>query len=57
MNNEIGVRITYTNETNLVERFERAKEMELASCQLCVWDEELFSYESAERVNEAITKT
>jgi len=57
MKNEIGVRITYTKETNLIERFTKAQEMEIDSCQLCVWDEELFSTDSAERVNKAIVET
>ena len=57
MNNGIGVRITYTKETNLTERFIKAMDMELSSCQLCVWDEELFSAESAEQVNKAISET
>lgn len=57
MKNEIGVRISYNKDTNLIERFNKAKEMELSSCQLCVWDEELFSNESAERVNKALAET
>ena len=57
MKNEIGVRISYNKDTNLVERFIKAKEMELVSCQLCVWDETLFSAESAERVKDAIAQT
>ena len=57
MKNKIGVRITYTKDTNLVERFKKAMDMELYSCQLVVWDEELFSAESAERVNKAVAET
>ena len=57
MQNEIGVRITYTKETDLVDRFEKAQALEMASCQLVIWDEALFSTESAAKINEAIEKT
>lgn len=57
MKNEIGVRISYNKDTDLRKRFEQAKEMELDSCQLNVWDEELFSAESAEKVNKALDET
>lgn len=57
MKNEIGVRISYNKDTDLCKRFEQAKEMGLDSCQLNVWDEELFSAESAEKVNEALEET
>lgn len=57
MKNGIGVRISYNKDTDLRKRFEQAKEMGLESCQLNVWDEELFSEESAKKVNQAISDT
>ena len=57
MRNDIGVRITYRKDTNLVARFKQALDMELTSCQLCVWDEELYSDESAAAVNAAVAET
>ena len=57
MKNGIGVRISYNKDTDLRKRFEQAKEMGLESCQLNVWDEELFSEESAKTVNQAISDT
>jgi len=57
MKNEIGVRISYKKETELVARFKQAQEMELGSCQLCIWDESLYTPESAEVVNKAIEET
>lgn len=57
MKNEIGVRITYRNDTDLVARFKQAQEMELGSCQLCIWDEALYTEESAKAVNKALLET
>ena len=56
MFNEIGVRITYRKETDLVERFQKAKQMEFDSCQLCVWDESLLTSDSAKYVKNSLTK-
>jgi len=57
MNNTIGILIGYNKKTALEAKFRKAAEMGLASCQLCMWDESMFTREYADAVNEAIAKT
>ncbi len=54
MNNTIGVQIVYRTTTDLDKEIKKAKDMELESCQLCIWDESIYSDEYAARVNEAV---
>lgn len=54
MKNEIGVQIVYRAETDIEWSIKKAKDMELASCQLCIWDESLYSESSAARINAAV---
>ena len=57
MNNSIGVLINYTRGMDLVAKFREAQEMQLSSCQLCIWDETLYSPENAEAVKAALAET
>lgn len=58
MKNPIGVLINYRKETDLKLEFEKAKSLELTSCQLCVWDMEIYNEEKyAEALKNAITET
>lgn len=57
MKNEIGVRITLREAENLADRFKKAIEMGLDSCQLCIWDEKHYSDEYAEKVRAALNET
>lgn len=57
MKNEIGVRITLRENENLVDRFKKAIEMGLDSCQLCIWNEKHYSDEYAEMVKAAVKET
>ena len=57
MNNPIGVLINYSKGMDLVSKFREAQEMELVSCQLCIWDESLYTDEDAERVKAALAET
>ena len=58
MKNSIGVLINYRKETDLKLEFQKAKDLELTSCQLCVWDMEIYSEESyAESLKTAIAET
>ena len=57
MNNTIGVLINYTKGMNLVAKFREAQEMQLTSCQLCIWDETLYSAENANEVKAALAET
>ena len=49
MNNPIGVLINYAKGMDLVAKFREAQEMEMASCQLCIWDESLYTDDNAEK--------
>ena len=53
MNNKIGVLIGYGPETDLDKELKKAIDMELESCQLCIWDSSVFTDEHAKRINEA----
>ena len=57
MNNEIGALINYKAEEDITEAFRKARAMGLKSCQLCIWKEEYYSKEHAERVKAALLET
>lgn len=58
MKNPIGVLINYRKETDLKLEFEKAKSLELTSCQLCVWDMEIYNEEKyADALKNAIAET
>ncbi len=54
MNNKIGVQIVYRTTTDLNLEFQKVIDMELESCQLCIWDESIYSDEYAEKINRAV---
>lgn len=54
MNNSIGVQILYKPTTDLDKEFKKALAMEMDSCQLCIWDEAMYSDTYAAQVNEAV---
>ena len=57
MNNSIGVLIHYRKSTDIALEFRKAKDMEITSCQLCIWDETLFTPEVADTVKAALAST
>ena len=57
MNNKIGVQVNFSKGVNLIESFKNVIEMDLTSCQLCIWDESMFTEEYAKAVNEAVAAT
>lgn len=58
MNNPIGVLINYRKTTDLVEEFNKAKNLGLTSCQLCVWDMDIYEDEKyADALKNAIVET
>lgn len=57
MNNNIGVLIRYKKDTDIALEFRKAKDMEITSCQLCIWDETLFTPEAADAVKAALAST
>ena len=57
MNNNIGVLIHYRKSTDIALEFQKAKDMEITSCQLCIWDETLFTPEVADTVKAALAST
>ena len=54
---KIGVLIRGKIDTDYTAEFEKAKALELDSCQLCVWDANVLTAEYAEKVNMAAEKT
>ena len=57
MNNGIGVLIHYRKDTDLEFEIKKAMDMQISSCQLCMWDEALYCDENAAKINAAIEKT
>ena len=57
MNNDIGVLIHYRRSTDIALEIQKAKDMEITSCQLCIWDETLFTPEVANTVKAALAST
>ncbi len=57
MIHNIGVQIVYTKESDPRKEFQRAMDMELTSCQLCVWDEGIYTDEYMKKINDAVKKT
>ena len=58
MKNPIGVLIHYRKDTDLKLEFQKAKDLELTSCQLCIWDMEIYNDEkNAEALKKAIAET
>ena len=57
MNNKIGVQVVYNKSVNLLEKFKTALAMDISSCQLCIWDESMFTDEYAKIVNDAVAET
>ena len=56
LKNGIGVQIVYRTTTDLDKEIKKAIDMELESCQLCIWDESIYTEEYAARINEAVEK-
>lgn len=58
MNNKIGVMINYDYGTDLNEKFKKNCELEIYSCQLCIWNVEIFKdKEQIEYISKAINNT
>lgn len=56
MNNEIGVLINYNANTDIEAEFQKALDMDITSCQLCMRDEALYTDETAAKINTAVQK-
>ena len=57
MKNAIGVQISYRRDTDIEKELRKAMDMELESCQLCIWDESIYCDEHADTVNAAVAAT
>ena len=57
MNNEIGVLINYKTDTNVEAEFQKALDIGITSCQLCVWDDAIYTDAYAKAVSAALKKT
>lgn len=54
--NKIGVLVTLNRDTDIENELRKVKDMELDSCQICVWDGEVFTDENAEKVKKYVKK-
>lgn len=58
MANTIGTMVNYNVGVDLEEKFAKCRELDINSCQLCIWNTEIFvSAEQAEYVKQTIEKT
>lgn len=49
MKNPVGILIVYRKTTDLMEEFEKAKALNITSCQLCMWDVSMYEDEKYEK--------
>ena len=54
---KIGVMIAYDKQTDLLASFQKAADMGLECCQLCIWDSALYTDNLAGRILQAVEKT
>ena len=57
MNNSIGVLIPYRKNTDIEAEFKKAIDMQISSCQINIWDESIYTDQTAAAINAAIEKT
>ena len=57
MNNSIGVLSPYRKNTDIEAEFKKAIDMQINSCQINIWDESIYTDETAAAINAAIEKT
>ncbi|NLM79109.1 MAG: sugar phosphate isomerase/epimerase [Ruminococcaceae bacterium] len=53
----IGLIMSYRQGTDLLSKFRQARELELDSCQLSIWDSSLYTDEQAEIIRNAVQQT
>lgn len=53
----IGVLVNINKEVNVLKEFEKIKELQLQSCQVCVWEPDLYTDENAALINSAVKQT
>lgn len=54
---DIGVLIGINNDTDIMKEFRKAAELELRSCQVCIWDADVYTDKNASALREASEKT
>jgi sugar phosphate isomerase/epimerase len=57
MNNSIGVLIPYRKNTDIEAEFKKAIDMQISSCQINIWDESIYTDQTAAAINAAVEKT
>ena len=58
MSNRIGAMVGYDTDVDILEKFRKNQEMGLNSCQICIWNVDIFkSEEHAEKIKAAIAET
>ena len=54
---KIGVLILLRKDTDILKEMQKVRDLELDSCQINVWDPELYSQELADRILDATRQT
>lgn len=54
---KLGILISFRKNTNVEEEFKKAADMQLSCCQLCCWDNSLYTIENARKIKAAAEKT
>ena len=54
---KLGILISFSKNTNIEEEFEKVINMQLECCQLCCWDNTLYTYENAQKIKAAAKMT
>ena len=58
MSNRIGAMVGYNTDVDILEKFRKNQELGLNSCQICIWNVDIFnSDEHAEKIKAAIAET
>ncbi len=57
MNNKIGALLEFRHDTDFLKKFKAAVDIGINSCQLSIWNEDVYTDEYAQKVNDAVKET